>query len=113
MIRRTHTTRNNIKQSSDESEEDSDKDKTKNRRQSINKKQAVQEEVLGRERQREFLSRGVPDLALPGVEGSVWTLTVCPRLGIANSGMGFARAGPAWVDRSSLTRWPSKGVWFG
>ena len=88
----TRTTR---KQSSEESEEDSDKDKKKNRRQSIKQKQAVQEEVLGRERQREFLSRGVPDLAF------------------ARGGMGFARAGPAWVDRSSLTRWPSKGAWFG
>ena len=89
MIRRTNT------QFSDESEEDSDKDKNNNCRQSIKQTQAVQEEVLSRERQREFLSRGVPDLAF------------------ARGGMGFARAGPAWVDLSTLTRWPSKGVWFG
>ena len=80
-----HNKTNN--QSSDESEEDSDKDKKKMRRQSIKTKQAVQQEVLlGRERQREFLSRGLPDLAF------------------ARGGMGFAKAGPAWVDRSSLTR---------
>ena len=81
------TKQEQIKQSSEESEEDSDKDKNNNRKQSIKKKRRQSKRgCLGRERQREFLSRGVPDLALPRVESSVWRLTVCPDIGIAKCG---------------------------
>ena len=65
------------KQSSEESEEDSDKDKKNSRRQFIKTTHVVQEEVLGRERQRVFSEQR------------------CSRPGIARGGMGFARAGPA------------------
>ena len=74
---------------SDESEEDSDKGKDKHRKQPSKKARRqsnIKKRPADESGSESFLSRGAPDLALPGVEGSFWTLTVCPRFWIAMCG---------------------------